>query len=42
VLAAKQHAALDTFRWALAWVVAPITGILLVVSLLPSRKQEAA
>jgi cation:H+ antiporter len=42
VLAAKQHAALDTFRWTLAWVVAPITAILLVVSLLPSRKQEAA
>lgn len=42
VLATMQHAALDTFRWTLAWVVAPITLTLLVVSLLPQRKQEAA
>jgi cation:H+ antiporter len=42
VLAAKQHAELETFRWAMLWIAAPITGVLLVFSLLPQKKTEAA
>ncbi len=42
VLAAKQHAALATFRWALTWIALPIAAALLAASLLPSRKRSDA
>jgi cation:H+ antiporter len=41
VLAAKQNAALPTFRWVLTWVALPIAAVLLAVSLLPTRKRPA-
>lgn len=41
VLAVQQHAALETMRWVLLWVALPITAVLLVVSLLPSKKAAA-
>ncbi|MEQ1632735.1 MAG: sodium:calcium antiporter, partial [Planctomycetota bacterium] len=41
VLAVQQHAALETMRWVLVWVALPITAVLLVVSLLPSKKAAA-
>lgn len=41
VLAVQQHAALETMRWVLLWVALPITSVLLVISLLPSKKAAA-
>jgi len=42
VLAAKQHAALADFRWAMLWVAAPAMGLLLLVSLVMPKKPEDA
>ncbi len=41
VLAAQQHAALATLQWALLWVALPVCGVLLTLSLLPSKKTAA-
>jgi cation:H+ antiporter len=42
VLAAKQHAALADFRWAMIWIAAPIMAGVLLVSLLMPKKAEHA
>ncbi len=41
VLAAKQHAALADFRWAMLWIAAPTMGLLLLLSLVMPNKAEA-